>query len=43
VQEILSRLGGILSEKNPLDHINISDSEREAMKKLAHSLRYSRL
>jgi hypothetical protein len=43
VQEILARLVGILSEKNPLDHINISDSERAALKKLARSLRYSRL
>jgi hypothetical protein len=43
VREILARLGGILAEKDPLDHINISGRERAALKKLAHSLRYSRL
>lgn len=43
VQEILTRLGSILAEKDPLDHINISASERAALKQLAHALRYSKL
>lgn len=43
VREILARLGGILSEKDPLDHINISANERAALKKLSRSMRYSRL
>jgi hypothetical protein len=43
VREILARIGAVLSEKDPLDHINISGRERAALKKIACSLRYSRL
>ena len=43
VREILSRLGTVLSEKDPLEHANISEGERAALKKLARSLRYSKL
>ncbi len=43
LREILSRLGGILAEKHPLDHINISESERAALRSLADMLEYKRL
>lgn len=43
VREILSRIGTALGEKDPLDHINISESERSALKKLARALRYTKL
>lgn len=43
VQEILVRLTTVLAEKDPLDHINISDSERSALKKLARAMRYSKI
>jgi hypothetical protein len=43
VREILSRLGSILSEKDPLDHINISESERRAITMLARAIQYTKL
>jgi hypothetical protein len=43
VQEILLRLTMVLAEKDPLEHINISESERSALKKLARTMRYSKL
>jgi hypothetical protein len=42
VREILARLGTVLSEKDPLDHINISESERSALKKITRAMRYSK-
>lgn len=43
VREILTRIGTALTEKDPLEHINISEEERGALKKLARSMRYSKL
>lgn len=43
VREILARIGTALTEKDPLDHVNVSESERAALKKLARAMRYSKL
>ena len=43
VREILARIGTALTEQDPLSHINISESERSALKKLTRAMRYSKL
>lgn len=42
VRELLGRLSGALIHKNPLDHINISDTERAALLRLADATGYSK-
>jgi hypothetical protein len=43
LRELLSRLARAMSEKEPLSHINVSESERKAILALARHIGYTRL